>query len=107
MPDRQVALDRLPRRAQIDPARASSPEPYQVPAGGTAYLCAADSDGLLVSLIQSNFLSFGAGVHVPRSSSARSPFGMTRTRLPASPPPVTWQNVLTWVSAASARQSFA
>ena len=33
--------------------------------GGTAYLCAADADGLLVSLIQSNFLAFGSGVHVP------------------------------------------
>ena len=33
--------------------------------GGTAYLCAADGDGLLVSLIQSNFLHFGSGVHVP------------------------------------------
>ncbi len=52
------------RRARIDPRRASSPEPYRVPTGGTAYLCAADSDGLLVSLIQSNFLGFGSGIHV-------------------------------------------
>ena len=49
----------------------------------------------------------GAGVQVPRSSSATRPCGMTRSRLPASPPPVTWQNVRTWVSAASARQSLA
>jgi gamma-glutamyltranspeptidase/glutathione hydrolase len=40
------------------------PEPGAAHIGGTAYLCAADADGLLVSLIQSNFLSFGSGVHV-------------------------------------------
>jgi gamma-glutamyltranspeptidase / glutathione hydrolase len=33
--------------------------------GGTAYVCAADRDGLLVSLIQSNFVGFGSGVVVP------------------------------------------
>jgi gamma-glutamyltranspeptidase/glutathione hydrolase len=54
------------RRARIDPSRASSPEPYRAPTGGTAYLCAADADGLLVSLIQSNFLGFGSGIHVDR-----------------------------------------
>ncbi|SKU18518.1 Uncharacterised protein [Mycobacteroides abscessus subsp. abscessus] len=49
----------------------------------------------------------GPGVQLPRSSSATSPSGMTRARLPASPPPVTWQKVRTSVSAASARQSLA
>jgi gamma-glutamyltranspeptidase / glutathione hydrolase len=33
--------------------------------GQTAYLCCADRDGLLVSLIQSNFIGFGAGITVP------------------------------------------
>ena len=53
------------RRAAIDRDRARVPEPGQPQRGGTAYLCAADGDGLLVSLIQSNFLAFGSGVHVP------------------------------------------
>jgi gamma-glutamyltranspeptidase/glutathione hydrolase len=53
------------RRAAVDPTRARIPEPGHPQRGGTAYLCAADGDGLLVSLIQSNFLSFGSGVHVP------------------------------------------
>ncbi len=53
------------RRALVDPARAGSPGAGRVQRGGTAYLCAADADGLLVSLIQSNFLAFGSGVHVP------------------------------------------
>lgn len=52
------------RRARIDPQRATVPQPGVAHVGGTAYLCAADADGLLVSLIQSNFLSFGSGVHV-------------------------------------------
>ena len=53
------------RRARIDPTRAVDPGVATVQRGGTAYLCAADADGLLVSLIQSNFLAFGSGVHVP------------------------------------------
>ncbi len=53
------------RRDAIDMTRAQVPEPVHPQRGGTAYLCAADGDGLLVSLIQSNFLSFGSGVHVP------------------------------------------
>jgi gamma-glutamyltranspeptidase / glutathione hydrolase len=52
------------RRARIDQRHAAMPAPGTAHVGGTAYLCAADADGLLVSLIQSNFLSFGSGVHV-------------------------------------------
>jgi gamma-glutamyltranspeptidase/glutathione hydrolase len=53
------------RRGLIDPERASSPAPAPGPDGGTAYLCAADADGMLVSLIQSNFTAAGSGVRVP------------------------------------------
>ncbi len=53
------------RRDGIDPDRASVPAPGFPQRGGTAYLCAADGDGLMISLIQSNFLAFGSGVHVP------------------------------------------
>ncbi|HZJ26774.1 MAG TPA: gamma-glutamyltransferase family protein [Acidimicrobiia bacterium] len=54
------------RRAEIDPESVID-RPAGVPQrGGTAYLCAADSDGLLVSLIQSNFFAFGSGLHVHR-----------------------------------------
>jgi len=53
------------RRAALDVARASDPAPGFPQRGGTAYLCAADADGLLVSLIQSNFAGFGSGVFVP------------------------------------------
>jgi gamma-glutamyltranspeptidase/glutathione hydrolase len=53
------------RRGEIDITRARSHPLGRPQVGGTAYLCAADRDGLLVSLIQSNFLAFGSGVHVP------------------------------------------
>jgi len=56
-------LDRI--AAAIDPQRAGSWPPSRPAPGGTAYLCAADRDGLLVSLIQSNFVGFGSGVVVP------------------------------------------
>jgi gamma-glutamyltranspeptidase / glutathione hydrolase len=49
----------------IDPDRAAAWPPARPAPGGTAYLCAADRDGLLVSLIQSNFVGFGSGVVVP------------------------------------------
>jgi gamma-glutamyltranspeptidase/glutathione hydrolase len=52
------------RRAEIDPERAATRPRQPGPDGGTAYLCAADADGLLVSLIQSNFSGIGSGVHV-------------------------------------------
>jgi gamma-glutamyltranspeptidase/glutathione hydrolase len=52
------------RRDAIDPGSAASPDPARPQPGGTAYLCAADAHGLLVSLIQSNFVHFGSGVHV-------------------------------------------
>jgi gamma-glutamyltranspeptidase/glutathione hydrolase len=53
------------RRGAITPGRAAVAEPRQPQRGGTAYLCAADGDGLMISLIQSNFLAFGSGIHVP------------------------------------------
>jgi gamma-glutamyltranspeptidase/glutathione hydrolase len=52
------------RSDAIDPSRATMPDRGDPAPGGTAYLCAADGDGLLVSLIQSNFVHFGSGVHV-------------------------------------------
>ncbi|MEV7231590.1 gamma-glutamyltransferase family protein [Polymorphospora sp. NPDC051019] len=52
------------RRALIG-ERAGTPGPGDPARGGTVYLCAADRDGLMVSLIQSNYLGFGSYVVVP------------------------------------------
>jgi gamma-glutamyltranspeptidase/glutathione hydrolase len=52
------------RRARIDPARARQLAPRLTPQGGTIYMNTADRDGLLVSLIQSNFFGAGCGLRV-------------------------------------------
>jgi gamma-glutamyltranspeptidase/glutathione hydrolase len=52
------------RAGLIDPERAQ-PVTAGVPKGGTVYLTAADAAGMMVSMIQSNFMGFGSGVVVP------------------------------------------
>ncbi len=65
-PRHLLAPDRIRAIAQrIDPHRTAAWPPARPAPGGTAYLCAADQDGLLISLIQSNFVGFGSGVVVP------------------------------------------
>jgi len=48
------------RRALIG-TRALDPQAGDPLRGGTVYLCAADSDGMMVSMIQSNYMGFGSG----------------------------------------------
>lgn len=65
-PEELIADDRIAGIAgAIDPDRASSWPPSMPTPGGTAYLCAADGDGLSISLIQSHFMGFGSGVVLP------------------------------------------
>jgi gamma-glutamyltranspeptidase/glutathione hydrolase len=63
-PAELLAADRIAiLREKISPAAApgaGSPVP-----GGTVYLCAADADGMMVSLIQSTYLGFGSHVVLP------------------------------------------
>ncbi|MFY1674719.1 gamma-glutamyltransferase family protein [Plantactinospora sp. WMMB334] len=49
------------RRALVTDT-AGTPAPGDPARGGTVYLCAADADGMMVSLIQSNYLGFGSYV---------------------------------------------
>jgi gamma-glutamyltranspeptidase/glutathione hydrolase len=53
------------RAGQIRLERARPPEPQQPLDGGTVYLAAADASGMMVSMIQSNYLGFGSGVVIP------------------------------------------
>lgn len=53
------------RAKLIDPARAGDPAHGTPPKGGTVYLTAADESGMMISLIQSNYMGFGSGVVVP------------------------------------------
>ena len=48
--------------SRLSPDRAQRFTPTNPPGGGTVYLCAADADGMLVSLIESNYMGFGSGV---------------------------------------------
>jgi gamma-glutamyltranspeptidase/glutathione hydrolase len=52
------------RAALIDRHRAK-PATAGNPKGGTVYLTAADAAGMMVSMIQSNYMGFGSGVVVP------------------------------------------
>jgi len=52
------------RRKLIDPERAQASVDPGGFTGDTIYLCAADRDGNVVSLIQSNYMGFGSGVVV-------------------------------------------
>jgi gamma-glutamyltranspeptidase/glutathione hydrolase len=64
----QQLLDRsyLASRARlIDRSRAQDFRHGMPPPAGTVYLTAADESGMMVSLIQSNYMGFGSGVVVP------------------------------------------
>ena len=69
MPFRPGAMldpDYLKSRAKrIDMKRAQDFGHGEPPSGGTVYLTAADAGGMMVSMIQSNFMGFGSGVVVP------------------------------------------
>lgn len=70
------AFSNVPVAAMLDPGYAAkrreligecalAREPGELPTGGTIYLCTADRDGKMVSLIQSNYHGFGSGIVVP------------------------------------------
>ncbi|MBY0383305.1 MAG: gamma-glutamyltransferase family protein [Xanthobacteraceae bacterium] len=56
----------LAERARlIDPKKAQDFKAGNPVKGGTIYLTAADSSGMMVSFIQSNYMGFGSGVVIP------------------------------------------
>jgi gamma-glutamyltranspeptidase/glutathione hydrolase len=56
----------LAERAKlIDPDKAKDFGPGSPPRGGTILLTAADESGMMISLIQSNYMGFGSGIVIP------------------------------------------
>ena len=53
------------RAKLVDPNRAQVFSSGHAPKGGTIYLTAADSEGRMVSFIQSNYMGFGSGIVEP------------------------------------------
>ncbi len=64
-PDRLLDKDYLRERAALIDRTRAKPASAGNPRGGTVYLTAADSSGMMVSMIQSNYMGFGSGVVVP------------------------------------------
>ena len=93
--DARRRLDRAPARDDRSRPRVGPRRRIPDPTAEPSYLCAADRDGLLVSLIQTNFIAAGAGLHVPTTgastcrtagrrsgSTTRHPNGLGRAKLP-------------------------
>jgi gamma-glutamyltranspeptidase/glutathione hydrolase len=57
--------DYLARRSSQIRSTARPADPGQPPRGGTVYLSAADRNGHMISMIQSNFWGFGSGIVIP------------------------------------------
>ena len=75
----------LSQRARlIDMQRAQDAQPG-APRGGTIYLTTADASGMMVSLIQSNYMGFGSGVVVPGYGISLQNRGYGFSMDPASP----------------------
>ena len=61
-----LAPEYIAARRELITEEALEPLAGKPPAGGTVYLCCTDRDGMMVSLIQSNYQGFGSGVVMPQ-----------------------------------------
>jgi gamma-glutamyltranspeptidase/glutathione hydrolase len=64
-PESLLDKDYLRERATLIDRDWARPASAGTPRGGTVYLTAADASGIMVSMIQSNYMGFGSGVVVP------------------------------------------
>jgi gamma-glutamyltranspeptidase / glutathione hydrolase len=63
--ERLLDKEYLQQRAALIDRKRAKPASAGTPNGGTVYLTAADAAGVMVSMIQSNYMGFGSGVVVP------------------------------------------
>lgn len=80
-----LSKDYAAERRRLVGRKALAPEPGKPLRGGTAYLCTADADGMMVSLIESVYHSFGSGIVVPGTGIALQNRGACFTRQPGHP----------------------
>ena len=64
-PERLLDEEYLKQRAALIDRQQAKPASAGTPGGGTVYLTAVDASGVMVSMIQSNYMGFGSGVVVP------------------------------------------
>jgi gamma-glutamyltranspeptidase/glutathione hydrolase len=64
-PEHLLDKEYLRNRAMLIDRHRAKPTSAGTPKGGTVYLTAADASGVMVSMIQSNYMGFGSGVVVP------------------------------------------
>ncbi|GFG74358.1 gamma-glutamyltransferase family protein [Mycobacterium botniense] len=81
-PQQLLDSEYLRHRATLIDLNRATPASAGQPGGGTVYLAAADAAGMMVSMIQSNYMGFGSGVVVPGTGIALqnrgSSFAVTR-----------------------------
>ncbi len=66
-PERLLDKEYLKQRAILIDRKRAKPADAGTPNGGTVYLTAADASGMMVSMIQSNYMGFGSGVVVGKT----------------------------------------
>src|SRR6201996_6053347 len=75
----------LRERAALIDRSTARPATAGTPRGGTVYLTAADASGVMVSMIQSNYMGFGSGVVVPGTGIALQNRGADFTAVQGHP----------------------
>ncbi len=84
-PQRLLDKEYLRQRAALIDRNRAKPVSAGTPRGGTVYLTAADASGVMVSMIQSNYMGFGSGVVVPGTGISLHNRGADFTVTPGHP----------------------
>lgn len=84
-PEELLDREYLKQRAALIDRQRATPAAAGTPNGGTVYLTAADSSGLMVSMIQSNYWGFGSGVVVPGTGISLQNRGADFVAIPGHP----------------------
>ena len=70
-PEELLASESIKMAAATITTKATRLPPVELPVSrDTVYLCAADQNGMMVSFIQSNYMSFGSGIVIPKTGIA-------------------------------------